>query len=408
VKRGLLLVLDSLGLGGARDAAAFGDEGANTLGHLAAACARGEANREGCRRGPLRIPHLEQLGLGAAAHRACGHWPAGLVQRVAFTAAHGCADEVSLGKDTPSGHWEMAGLPVDFAWGRFPPGPPSFPEALLRSLIERGGVPGILGNCAESGTVIIDRLGAEHVATGKPIVYTSADSVIQIAAHEQVFGLERLYTLCEVARELADPYRVGRVIARPFTGRVGTFERTPNRRDYTTPPHGSTLLDALDEAGGQVVAIGKIRDVFAGRGIATSVIAHDNDEVFDATLDAWTSARDRTLVFANFVDFDMLHGHRRDVAGYAHALEAFDERLPELLARLEPGDLLVLTADHGCDPTWRGTDHTRERVPILVAGPGVQPIDLGVRDTFADIGQTLARHFALAPLPHGRALLAVE
>lgn len=392
MRRALILVLDSFGVGGASDAAAFGDEGADTLGHIAEA-----------REGRLGLPNLERLGLGAAARRATGRWPRGFELREGFTAAHGCCDETSVGKDTPSGHWEMAGLPVDFAWGLFPPGPPSFPDELIAALVERAHLPGVLGNRARSGTTILDELGDACVRTGKPIVYTSADSVLQIAAHEEHFGLQRLYEVCEVARGLVDAYRVGRVIARPFVGTPGAWVRTVHRRDWTTPPHAPTLCDAVGAAGGRVTGIGKIRDIFAGRGIDRAIKGGGNEAVFDATLAAWDEARPRELVFSNFVDFDTLYGHRRDVAGYAAALEAFDARLPEIASRLRPGDLAVVTADHGCDPTFRGTDHTRERVPWLAFGPDVRPVKLGLRPTLADIGQTVAAWLGAAPLAHGTA-----
>jgi len=406
VTRAVLLVLDSCGVGGAADAAAFGDEGADTLGHLAAACATGDADRAGGRSGPLRIPNLERLGLAAAAHTATGAWPAGLMRRDGFDGAFAACDELSAGKDTPSGHWEMAGLPVTFDWGLFPAGPPSFPKALIDELIARGDLPGVLGDCAMSGTVILEKLGAEHVATGRPIVYTSADSVMQIAAHEEHFGLARLYGLCEIARGLVDEYKIGRVIARPFVGESGTYTRTLNRRDYTTPPHRPTLLDAVQARGGRVIGVGKISDIFAARGISESIKGGGNEGVFDATLDALAHAGDGDLVFSNFVDFDSVYGHRRDVPGYAAALEAFDRRLPEIEALVGPGDLVILTADHGCDPTWQGTDHTRERVPVVAFGPGVTPGPHGVRPSFADIGQTIAAWLGLPALEAGTPLFA--
>jgi phosphopentomutase len=313
--------------------------------------------------------------------------------------------EQSRGKDTPSGHWEIAGVPVAFEWGYFPPDEPSFPAALTDTLVARAGLPGILGNRHASGTEIIDELGAEHLRTGKPILYTSADSVLQIAAHEDSFGLERLYETCRIARALADEYKIGRVIARPFLGAPGAFRRTANRRDLTVPPPEPTLLDRLTGAGGRVVGIGKIADIFAGRGVGASKKAAGNEAVLAETLAAAAREGERTLVFANFNDFDTLYGHRRDVAGYAAALEAFDAMLPRLEAALRPGDLAVLTADHGCDPTYRGTDPTREHVPVLAFGPGVAPRPLGRRDGFADIGQTVARHLDLDPLPHGAAFL---
>ena len=390
MKRAFLVVLDSLGVGGAPDAAAFGDAGANTLGHIAATR-------------PLSIPHLERWGLGAAAQAATGEWPEGLVLRDGFDAAYGCATEVSQGKDTPSGHWEMAGLPVAFAWGTFPPGPPSFPDTLIDALCEEAVLPGVLGNRAASGTTIVQELGDAHVETGKPIVYTSADSVFQIAAHETAFGLERLYGVCEVARRLVDPLRIGRVIARPFVGDAGGYERTRNRRDWTTPPHGPTLLDHVVDAGGEVCAIGKIADIFAHRGVTRSVKAGSNDDVFHALLASASDTSDGALVFANFVDFDMLYGHRRDVEGYALALETLDAQWPLFEAVLADGDLVIVTADHGNDPTFRGTDHTRERVPILARGGRLPAASLGVRETLADMGQTIARHLGVAPLETGTA-----
>jgi phosphopentomutase len=406
--RGFVLVMDSVGIGAAEDAARYGDAGADTLGHIAEACAAGRAGpgraglgRAGLGRGALRLPHLEGLGLGAAAEASTGRLPAGFTPRQDYAGAWGYAVERSLGKDTPSGHWEMAGVPVTFDWAYFPAGPPSFPPALTEALIARGGLPGLLGNRHASGTQIIEELGAEHIAGGKPIVYTSGDSVLQIAAHEESFGLERLQALCRIARTLADPYNIGRVIARPFTGAPGSFRRTAHRHDYAVPPPEPTLLDRLAEAGGTVIGIGKIADIFSGRGISTSLAAADNPTTFDALLGTIREAPAGTLVLANFNDFDTLYGHRRDIAGYAAALEAFDERLPEVIAALRPGDLAVITADHGCDPSWKGTDHTREHVPVLAFGAGISGRALGRRDGFADIAQSLARHLGLPALPHG-------
>jgi phosphopentomutase len=397
--RGFLLVMDSFGIGAAPDAAAFGDAGADTYGHIVAACAAGKADRAGLRQGPLRTPNLDRLGLAAAASVARGRdaWqPA---------ACYGAAAELSRGKDTPSGHWEMAGVPVLSDWGYFPRTVPSFPKALTDALIREAGLPGVLGDCHASGTEILDRLGAEHLRSGKPIVYTSADSVFQIAAHEESFGLERLYDVCLIARRLVDAWNIGRVIARPFLGAPGSFKRTGNRRDYATPPPEPTLLDRLKGAGREVVSVGKVSDIFAAQGITRKVKADGNDALMRATLDAAASAPDGALVFTNFVDFDTLYGHRRDVAGYAAALEEFDRQLPALEAALKPGDLAIISADHGCDPTWPGTDHTREFVPVIAFGPASRPAALGRRDSFADIGQTLARHLGLGPLPHGRAFL---
>jgi phosphopentomutase len=293
-------------------------------------------------------------------------------------------------------------VPVLFDWGYFTDRENTFPPALLDELQERAGLPGVLGNCHASGTDIIAELGEEHMQTGKPIVYTSADSVFQIAAHEESFGLERLYELCDIARELVDEYRVGRVIARPFVGSSPeTFQRTGNRRDLTTPPPAPTVLDKLVEGGGEVISIGKIADIYAHQGITRKIKATGNAALFDATLTALDEAPDRSIIFTNFVDFDMLYGHRRDVSGYAAALEYFDSRLPELESKMQDGDILILTADHGCDPTWRGTDHTREHIPVIAAGKPVQAGSIGKRRTFADIGQSLAKYFDLEPMEYG-------
>ena len=403
--RAIVGVLDSFGVGATDDAAAFGDQGANTFGHIAAACRDGAADRAGLRAGALTIPNLVSLGLAHAAEEAAGAPPA-VPKPDRVTGKYGFAAERSRGKDTPSGHWEMMGLPVAFDWGVFPPDPPSFPDALIDALIAEANLPGVLGNRHASGTVIIEELGAEHIATGKPIVYTSADSVFQIAAHEAHFGLDRLYDTCTVARRLVDDYHVGRVIARPFVGeRPGEFRRTGNRRDLATPPHAPTLLDRHVAAGGEVISIGKISDIFAGQGISRSIKADGNDALFDALMDQVARSPDNAILFVNFVDFDTLYGHRRDVAGYAAALEAFDKRLPELADALRADDIVVLSADHGCDPTWPGTDHTREHVPILAFGPSVAPGSVGKRATFADIGQSLAGHLGLDPLPVGRSFL---
>ena len=301
------------------------------------------------------------------------------------------------------------GVPVLFDWGYFEQPTESFPPQLLADLIERAGLPGILGNCHASGTTVLDDLGELHIRSRQPICYTSADSVMQIAAHESHFGLEALYRVCEIARTLCDEYTVGRVIARPFTGEhAGQFRRTGNRRDYTVPPPSATLLDSLCDAGGSVHAVGKIGDIFAHRGISRLYKADGNDALFDATLKAYREAPDNSLVFANFVDFDMLYGHRRDLAGYAAALEAFDRRLPELLALMDPQTLLIISADHGCDPSRPGSDHTREHVPVLAYGAGVAKGWLGERASFADIGQTLAVHLGLEPLAWGTSFLLRE
>ncbi|WP_018184758.1 phosphopentomutase [Kaistia granuli] len=406
MSRAILIVLDSVGIGGAPDAAAYGDEGANTIGHIAAACAEGRGDRAGLRAGALALPNLARLGLGAAAEGASGSWPAGLGEPDDRSALYGHAAEISNGKDTPSGHWEIAAVPVPFDWGYFPEEEPCFPAALTDAIVREAKLPGLLGNKHASGTTILAELGEEHIRTLKPIAYTSADSVFQIAAHETHFGLERLYALCEIVRRLVDPLNIGRVIARPFLGETAeTFERTGNRRDYAVKPPEPTLLDRVVAAGGRTHAIGKIGDIFAHQGITEVTKATGNAALTDATLAALGKAGPGDLVFANLIDFDMLYGHRRDVAGYAAALEAFDARLPEIEAALEPGDLVVITADHGCDPTWRGSDHTREQVPVLAFGPGIPGRNIGARDTYADIGETIAAHLGLAPGPHGRSFL---
>ncbi|MDI5920750.1 phosphopentomutase [Halomonas sp. LR5S13] len=403
--RAIVLVLDSFGIGAAPDAARFNDAGADTLGHIAAACTRGQCDARG-RRGPLALPNLARLGLFHAHHASTGAWAEGVAVPESAIGAWGHARELSSGKDTPSGHWEIAGVPVRSHWGYFLEEENSFPAELLEALVREAGLPGVLGDCHASGTEIIARLGEAHMASGKPIVYTSADSVFQIAAHEEAFGLERLYALCEVARRLLEPYNIGRVIARPFTGAdAASFARTANRRDYSVEPPAPTVLQKLHDDGGTVVAIGKIADIYAHCGITRTVKASGHDALMDATLEALDDTVDRSLVMTNFVDFDMVHGHRRDVAGYAAALEAFDARLPELLGRLDNDDLLVLTADHGCDPTWAGTDHTREHIPVLALGAGLAPGSLGARETFADIGQSLATHLGLTPMDDGTSFL---
>lgn len=402
--RAFILVLDSFGIGAAPDAEKFGDVGADTLGHIAEWCAEGNRSEDRPTAGVLNIPNMVSLGLGKAAELATGKMHPGLSLADEATGFFAACAERSFGKDTPSGHWEMAGLPVEFDWGYFKPDFPSFPDELIDRLIKRTGIPGVLGNKAASGTVILEELGDEHIRSGKPIVYTSADSVFQVAAHEEHFGLERLYEVCEVARELVDDYHIGRVIARPFIGANGTFERTGNRRDYATPPHEPTLLDKLAESGRDVISVGKIADIFAHRGLTRKVKANGLDGLFDLSLKMQVEAADGSLTFVNFVDFDQSYGHRRNVGGYAAALEHFDRRLPEFLNSMHEDDLVILTADHGCDPTWQGTDHTREFVPFIAYGPKFKKGSGGLRSSFADIGQTIAKHLGIEPLDHGAAV----
>ena len=398
MKRAIILVMDSFGIGATADAHKFGDVGANTFGSIA---------RERAGTQPLALPNLARLGLFRAAQESSGEFPAGCVDAEVISGAYGFASELSSGKDTPSGHWEIAGVPVLFDWGYFSATTETFPPELLNMLIDRGNLPGVLGNCHASGTTILGELGEEHMRTGKPIVYASADSVFQIACHEETFGLERLYALCDIARELVDEYNIGRVIARPFVGTNSTdFVRTGNRKDLTVLPPAPTVLDKLADSGGEVISVGKISDIFAHQGITQKIKASGNAALFDATLDAIKSAPDRSIVFTNFVDFDMLYGHRRDIDGYAEALEYFDRRLPEVQNLLGPDDVLILTADHGCDPSWPGSDHTREHIPVLVSGAAIQAGSLGRRDTFADIGQSLASYFGLTPMDYGTSFIS--
>ncbi|SFK00980.1 phosphopentomutase [Methylocapsa palsarum] len=404
--RALLLVLDSVGCGGAEDAALYGDAGSDTLGHLAAACSAGRGDREGLRRGPLRLPNLGALGLGLAAEASTGIFPEGLPPLPFAESLWGYAVERAAGKDTPSGHWEMAGAPPRGAWRVFPASRPSFPPELTHALIAEGGLPGILGDCHASGVDIIERCGEEHMRTGKPICYTSADSVFQIAAHEDSFGLDRLYDLCGIARRLCDPLAVGRVIARPFSGAAPRFTRTPRRKDLALPPPPGNLLERLASAGRQIVSIGKIGDIFAHRFTGREIKRANDHAHFDATLEALCDLPDGGFIFTNFVDLDTNFGHRRDIAGYAHGLESLDARLPELLAAMREGDIAIISADHGNDPTWTGADHTREHAPILCFGPGLPGGPIGRRESFADIGASLAAHLGVASPAQGRSWLA--
>ncbi len=399
--RALILVLDSVGCGGAPDAAQFGDEGSNTLGHIADACANGAAE-EG-RSGPLSLPNLDRLGLGAAVRLASGHAAPGL--DAGPIGMYGAATEVSQGKDTPSGHWEISGVPVPFDWHYFPETVPAFPADKIEKFVRRAGIPGILGDCHASGMPILRELGEEHIRTGKPICYTSADSVFQIAAHEEHFGLERLYEICAIAAEIFHPMMIGRVIARPFIGETAEiFTRTINRKDLAIEPPEDTICDRVVKAGGRTLAVGKIGDIFAHRGITKLKKGKRDLELVDDLLDFIAEAVDGDFIFTNLVEFDSLYGHPRDVAGYARALEAFDARLPEITSALKPGDLLIITADHGNDPTWPGSDHTRERVPVLCFAPGMDDREIGLV-SMADIGETIAAHLGLEPGRHGRSFL---
>lgn len=399
--RAFLIVLDSVGIGGARDAANFyngdlPDTGANTLGHIHAACAQGAADQG--RSGPLHMPNLGGLGLFSALDLASGY----MAENIMPTGAWGAANEVSNGKDTPSGHWEMAGVPVPFDWTYFPDRVPAFPPDLVAEICKLAGVDAVLGNKHASGTAILDELGHEHMQSGKPIVYTSADSVVQIAAHEQVFGLARLLELCKSVAPIVHEMRVGRVIARPFVGNENTgFERTANRHDYAMLPPRPTLCDWVFDAGHHVYAVGKIGDIFAQRGIS-EVRRGKDTALMEHLVDLVSQAKDNSLTFANFVEFDSKFGHRRDVAGYAAALEWFDSQVPRILAHARPDDLIIFTADHGNDPTWPGTDHTRERVPVLAHGLGARALG---QVAFSDIGASVAAHLGLPEQGAGRSFL---
>ncbi len=395
--RAFLIVMDSVGCGGAPDAAAFGDEGSNTLGHIAAACAAGRANVG--RSGPLRLPVLDGLGLSAAVRLASGADMAGVS---APTGRWGAATEVSKGKDTPSGHWELAGVPVPWEWTYFPDTIPAFPDDLVALVCKLAGTDGILGNCHASGVPIIAEHCEDHLRTGWPICYTSADSVFQIAAHEEAFGLDRLLKLCADLAPHLHAMKVGRVIARPFTGTCGNFKRTPNRHDYAISPPAPTLLDWVAGAGRATHAIGKIGDIFSMRGIGTLHKGKSDADLFDHLDRLGSEATDGSLTFANFVEFDTLFGHPRDVAGYARALEWFDGRVGAFLSRLRAGDLVIFTADHGNDPTWRGTEHTRERVPVLCAGIGSGSMG---HIAFVDVAASVAAHLGVPSQGPGRSLL---
>ena len=390
MSRVFLFILDSFGIGGAPDAKKYGDEGANTFVHIA-------------ERMKLNIPNLASLGLGLAAEASAGKNPLASAE---IKGQWGFATEISRGKDTITGHWEIAGVPVPFDWGYFPNIIPTFPKSLTDELIDQAGLPGILANKHASGTEIIEELGVEHMATGKPIVYTSADSVIQIAAHEQSFELERLYEVCRIARELTYELNIGRVIARPFIGTAAAnFTRTANRKDYAVLPPQPTLLDYLTKEGRSVVSIGKIGDIFAHSGTGREIKVAGHEALMRTSLEAMETLPDGGFIMTNFVDFDSNFGHRRDAIGYGKALEDYDAMLPHVFESMGEGDLLVLTADHGNDPTWKGTDHTRECVPILTFANGMKPGSFGKRETFADIGQTIASHLAIPPLGAGTSWL---
>lgn len=379
--RVIILMMDSFGVGGAHDAKEFGDEGADTFGHIVDNMPN------------LKIPNLVKLGLLVAANEASNKKRklSSDGAKINLPSAYGHCCEISKAKDTSSGHWELAGVPVVEPWGYFRPEYPSFPEDLVNKICYRAGLKGILGNKAASGTVIIQEFGEEHIKSKMPICYTSADSCFQIAAHEKYFGLDRLYQVCQIAFEEVKPYNIARVIARPFEGeKSGEFVRTKNRHDYSVKPFKKTLLDAVKESGKKVIAIGKISDIYAGCGVSEKILASGLEELWDKTLSALREAPDNSLIFTNFVDFDMLYGHRRNLSGYGKALEYFDSRLPELAEIMKTDDVAFVVADHGNDPTAKGTDHTREQIPVLMFGHKIKEENIGERKTFADVGQSVA------------------
>ena len=386
MSRVFLFIMDGFGLGHAPDAAAFGDEGSNTFGHVS-------------ERYQLNIPTLASLGLGAAAKIAGGVDP---FPNTKLVGRYGAATEVSKGKDTITGHWEIAGVPLDKDWGYFPTTVPAFPIEFMDALISREKLPGLLCMAHASGTQVIEEFGEEHIRNGKLIVYTSADSVIQIAAHETHFGLKRLYEVCAIARELSYALNIGRVIARPFLGETAkTFERTGNRKDYSVLPPHDTLLDVLSKAGRDVCAIGKIGDIYAHRGTGREIKVSGMDLLTHTTLAEMPKLKDGGFLMVNFVNFDTDYGHRRDVIGYAGLLEQFDHWLTKAVHLVGPNDYLFITADHGNDPSFRGTDHTRERVPVLWFNPAQKPGPIGLRNSFSDIGQTIAGVLGVRPMVAG-------
>jgi phosphopentomutase len=388
MSRAFIFIMDGFGLGFAPDAASFGDEGSATFLHVA-------------QQAKPNIPTLASLGLGRAQKLLADIDPLNAPQVIA---SWGAATEVSRGKDTITGHWEIAGVPLDKDWGYFPQTIPVFPQDFLDALIKRCNLPGLLCLAHASGTQVIEEFGEEHLKTGKPIIYTSADSVIQIAAHEEHFGLQKLYDVCAVARELSYSLNIGRVIARPFIGETAkTFHRTGHRKDYAVLPPHPTLLDVLSAAGRDVVSIGKIGDIYAHRGTGRETKVSGLETLMATTFEQLSTVKDGGFLMVNFVDFDTEYGHRRDVKGYAGALEVFDRWLATALPLIKPGDLLIITADHGNDPSFKGTDHTRERIPVLAYQPGLPAKSLGVRSTFADIGQSVAKHLGVGPLVAGTA-----
>ena len=388
--KAILIVLDSLGIGGAPDASAYNDEGSNTFGSIALACSSGNADIG--RKGALMVPNLESLGIYSATRLSTGLT---LPNTNSSVGSYAVAKQRSKGKDTPTGHHEIAGFTDPIGWYTFPEVVPVFPEGEMNNLIHKANLGGVLGNKHASGEEIINEYGEDHLNTGNPIVYTSADSVLQIAAHEQVFGLDRLYKICSIAAEIFYDLRVQRIIARPFLGEnKEEFYRTKNRKDFLIPPPIDTLCDRVIKSGKKCFGVGKISDIFGHRGISESVSGMSDDKLFDEMLDIILKANAGDLIFANFVEFDTLYGHRRDLSGYARALESFDKKLPKLFSILNKDDFLVITADHGNDPSFAGTDHTREQVPVLIKNHNVINKCYGLIN-FSDIGSLLENFLGL-------------
>ena len=405
IGKGILIVLDAVGIGGAPDAKKFDDQGADTLGNIRKACRKGEANLK--RFGKLKIPHLAKLGIFASHALANNHYLENNNFFCSKEASFACATEVSKGKDTPTGHWELAGTPLQWDWKYFENKSHSFPDKQISLIINKFALSGILGNCHSSGTEIIKKFGNEHILSLKPIFYTSRDSVVQIACHEKYFGLEKLYKLCQFSAEVFHPLKVGRVIARPFLGsKVNNFYRTKNRKDYTLPPPNKTLCDLVLENNRSCHAIGKISDIFSHRGISTSISGFSDDILFNEMIKVIKKAKDGDLIFANFVEFDSLYGHRRDVAGFASALEKFDLKIEKLLKVINSNDFLIITADHGNDPTFKGTDHTRERVPVLMVGDYAKKGNNG-KIFFSDVGTTMAEFLRLKGKLEGKNIFKI-
>ena len=393
MNKGILIVLDSLGVGGAPDAQNYGDSEANTLGSIALACEKGLANKG--REGTLKIPHLEELGIYEALKLSSGVTINGARYN---TGAYAVAQEISDGKDTPTGHHEIMGIIDRKGWYRFENVEPVFPKDKIQQLCQRGKIGGILGDKHSSGEKIIFELGESHLKTGFPILYTSADSVLQIAVHQNIFGLNRLYELCQLASEIFSSLRVQRVIARPFLGNnKDNFYRTKARKDFILPPISETTCDRIISSGRRCFGIGKIGDIFANRGITSSIFGKSDSLLFEDMLDVISESMEGDLIFANFVEFDTLYGHKRDVAGYAKALENFDKKLPKLFSILDEEDLLIITADHGNDPTFRGSDHTREQVPVLIRNKNFRNKNYGLVN-FADIGATMSNFLGVEPI----------